>query len=52
MRSRNRLKQSFSQFSYEHKRLDSHVNRVKKSAEELMKMLDNMGGKKAEKKEN
>ena len=52
MKYRNRLKQRFSQFNYEHKKLDSHLNKIKKSAEELTKSLNNMSGKKSEKKEN
>lgn len=52
MKSRNRLKQSLSQFSYKHKKLDSRMNKMRRSTEELTNMLEHMGGKKAEKKEN
>ncbi|MDO4275130.1 MAG: hypothetical protein Q4D16_15790 [Eubacteriales bacterium] len=42
MKTSNRLKTMMTQFSYEHKKLDSHLVRVKKSADELSKLLDNM----------
>ena len=43
MKSRNRLKQSLSQFSYKHKKLDSHMNKMRRSTEELTNMLEHMG---------
>ena len=52
MKSRNRLKQSLSQFSYKHKKLDSHMNKMRRSTEELTNMLEHIGVKKVEKKEN
>lgn len=42
MRRTNRLKTLMTQFSYDHKVLDSQLVRVRKSADELSKLLDNM----------
>ncbi len=42
MRRTNRFKSLMTQFSYDHKKLDSEFVRMRKSADELSKLLDNM----------
>lgn len=52
MKRNSRLDSMMKQFSYEHKKLDNQLFRVRKSADELSKLLDNMtpNEKKEEKK--
>lgn len=42
MRRNSSLKTKLAQFSYDHKKLDSQLVRVRKSADELNKLLENM----------
>lgn len=46
----NRLKNKLTQFGYEHGRLGSQLGRIRKSADELNRMLENMT-RKEEKRE-
>ncbi|MDY5665078.1 MAG: hypothetical protein SPF46_11565 [Blautia sp.] len=45
MKRNNPLKRKMSQFSYDHKNLDDQVLRIRKSANELTKLLDKMSSK-------
>ncbi|WP_274421392.1 hypothetical protein [Blautia sp. XA-2221] len=38
-----------TQFSYDHRRLDSHLTKIRKNADELAKMLDSLDRKNADK---
>lgn len=49
MKRNNKIWKGLSQFCYEHKRLDMRAMRIRRSVDELNKMLNNMGPK--EKKE-
>lgn len=46
MRQKNsRLKNKLAQFGYEHGRLGSQLGRIRKSADEVNRMLENMAKK-------
>lgn len=45
MKRNNPLKRKMSQFSYDHKNLDGQILRIRKSANELTKLLDKMSSK-------
>lgn len=52
MKRNNRLKRMMAQFSYDHRSLDSQALRIRKSAGELTKLLDNMAPKDKKEKES
>lgn len=49
---RNRMQNKLTQFSYDHEKLNRHVSRIQRSADEVSRLLNNMTPKKEEKKEN
>lgn len=51
MKRNRRLDAALNQFSYNHAKLDGQAQKIRKSARELSKLLDNMGSKNEEKKE-
>lgn len=42
MKRNNRMRSLMTQFSYEHKKLDTRIMRIRQSAEELSRLLNNM----------
>lgn len=51
MKRNSRMHNLMSQFSYDHKKLDARIMRIRRSAQEVSRMLDNMT-KKEEKEKN
>lgn len=51
LKKHGRIQTIMTQFSYEHRRLDSHLTKIRKNADELAKMLESLDRKKADKKE-
>ena len=52
MRQKNsRLKNKLTQFGYEHGRLGSQLGRIRKSADEVNRMLENMAQREGKGKE-
>lgn len=42
MKRNNRMRNLMTQFSYEHKKMDSRLIKIKQSAEEVSRLLNNM----------
>lgn len=51
MKQKKRIQNMLTQLGYEHKKLDKQLIRVRKSADELNKILENMTPKEKEKEE-
>lgn len=47
----SKLQNILTQFSYDHRKLDSRLSRIRKNADELAKMLDTMSQEKDKRKE-
>lgn len=52
MKRKNQLKRLLTQFSYDHKKLDGQLARVRKSADELTGLLDKMSSDKGKEDKN
>ena len=50
-RKGSRIRSRMTQFSYDHRKLDARLTKIRKNADELAKMLDSMSMKKDVKKE-
>lgn len=50
LKKRSRIQTIMTQFSYEHRRLDDHLTKIRKNADELAKMLDSLDRKNTDKK--
>ena len=50
LKKHGRIQAIMTQFSYEHRRLDGHLTKIRKNADELAKMLDSLDRKNADKK--
>lgn len=48
----NKMQNMMTQFSYNHRKLDARLTKIRKNADELAKMLDSMPLKKEGKREN
>lgn len=42
MKRNNRMRNLMTQFSYEHKKLDTRIMKIRQSAEEVSRLLNNM----------
>lgn len=42
MKRNSRIRSLMSQFSYDHKKLDARIMRIRRSTEEVSRMLNNM----------
>lgn len=49
IRKQNKLQSAMTQFSYQHRRLDSQLTKIHKNADELAKMLGSLDNKKSDK---
>ena len=47
----NKIQNLMTQFSYEHRKLDKRLTKIRKNADELAKMLDSLPAKKDGRKE-
>lgn len=50
LKKRSRIQTLMTQFNYEHRRLDDHLTKIRKNADELAKMLDSLDRKNTDKK--
>ena len=50
-RNRGKMQSLMTQFSYDHRKLDSRLAKIRKNTDELAKLLDVMPPKKGDKKE-
>lgn len=50
LKKRSRIQTIMTQFSYEHRRLDDHLTKIRKNVDELAKMLDSLDRKNTDKK--
>ena len=51
VRKRSKMQSIITQFSYEHRRLDKQLSKIRKNTGELAHMLDSLGDKKGNRKE-
>ena len=49
VRKRSKMQSIITQFSYEHRRLDKQLSKIRKNTGELAHMLDSLGDKKEQK---
>ena len=52
VRKRSKMQSIITQFSYEHRRLDKQLSKIRKNTGELAHMLDSLGDKKGTEKKN
>ena len=52
VRKRSKIQNIMTQFSYEHRRLDKQLSKIRKNTDELSHMLDSLGDKKGTEKKN
>lgn len=52
VRKRSKMQSIMTQFSYEHRRLDKQLSKIRKNTDELAHMLDSLGDKKGTEKKN
>ena len=50
VRKRSKMQSIITQFSYEHRRLDKQLSKIRKNTGELAHMLDSLGDKKGTEK--
>ena len=51
VRKRSKIQNIMTQFSYEHRRLDKQLSKIRKNTDELAHMLDSLDRKNADKSE-